>query len=64
MNKLFDLIIATQLSTSFAWMCAIGAHLVERYANENWQFSVWVLIVISATFSLAPYLLFTNKENA
>lgn len=63
MNKLLDLIMGTQLSTSFAWMCAVGAHLVDKYANPNWQFSVYILLGISVLFMLAPYTLFLNSEN-
>ena len=63
MSKFLDLIIATQLSTSFAWMCALCAHLVDQYANTNWQFSVYVLLGISVIFMLAPYLIFNNPDN-
>ena len=63
MSKFLDLIIATQLSTSFAWMYALCAHLVDQYANTNWQFSVYVLLGISVIFMLAPYLIFDNQEN-
>lgn len=63
MNKFLDLILATQLSTTFAFFCAIGAHLVENYANENWQFSVYVLLGISMIFMVIPYVLFINPEN-
>ena len=63
MSKFLDLIIATQLSTSFAWICAIGAHLVDQYANVNWQFSTYILLGISVMFMLAPYLIFDNQEN-
>lgn len=62
MNKILDLIMATQLSTSFAWMCAVGAHLVDKFANENWQFSVYVLLGICVIFMLAPYTLFLNNQ--
>lgn len=56
MKKLLDLILATQFSTSVAWMCAIGAHLVANHANENWTFSVYLLLVISVMFMLFPHI--------
>jgi hypothetical protein len=62
-NRFLDFIIATQLSTSFAWMCAIGAHLIDKYANENWQFSVYVLLGVTVLFMLAPYTFLCNEEN-
>jgi hypothetical protein len=62
-NKALDLILATQLSTAFAFFAAIGAHLVANHANDNWQFSVYVLLGMSVVFMLAPYSLFMNKEN-
>jgi hypothetical protein len=61
-DHFFDLMLATQMSTSFAWMCAIGAHLVSVYANPDWQFSVYVLLVISLVFMLCPYLIFVEDE--
>ena len=63
MNKFLDLIIATQFSTTVAFFCAIGAHLVDKFANENWQFSVYFLLVVSVIFMLMPYILFMNEEN-
>lgn len=63
MNRFLDFIMATQLSTSFAWMCAIGAHLMDKYANQNWQFSVYLLLGISMIFMLAPYTFLCNQEN-
>lgn len=63
MNRFLDFIIATQLSTSFAWMCAIIAHLVDKYANENWQFSVYFLLGVTVLFMLAPYTFLCNEEN-
>jgi hypothetical protein len=61
MNPLFDMALATQLSTSFAWLCAIAAHLVNKYANANWQFSVYILLPITVLFMLLPYLV-VNPE--
>jgi hypothetical protein len=60
--KLVDLILATQLSTSAAFLCAIVAHLVAKEANENWQFSVYVLLVFSACFMLFPHVV-TLRES-
>ena len=62
MNKYLDLMIATQLTTVFAFFAAIGAHLMAEYANPNWQFAVYVLLGISMLFMLAPYVLFLNQE--
>jgi len=62
-NKYLDLMIATQLTTVFAFFAAISAHLMANHANPNWHFSVYVLLVISALFMLAPYILFLNQEN-
>jgi hypothetical protein len=62
-NKFLDLVLATQLSTSFAWICAVVAHLTDKYANENWQFSVYISLGLSVLFMLAPYALFLSKEN-
>lgn len=63
MNKLLDLLLMTQLSTAFAFFCAIGAHLVASHANENWHFSVYVLLVLACGFMLAPYALTLNEQN-
>lgn len=63
MSKFLDLILGVQFSTSIAWMCAIAAHLVANHANDNWQFGVYVLLVISLAFMLAPYGMFLNEEN-
>lgn len=63
MNKALDLILATQLSTAFAFFAAIGAHLVATHANDNWHFSVYILLGITVLFMLSPYALFMNQEN-
>lgn len=63
MSKLLDLVIAVQLSTCIAFFCAIGAHLVSNHANENWQFSVYVLNTIGVLFMLIPYLIFDREES-
>lgn len=63
MRKFLDLILATQLSTSAAWMCAIGAHLVATKANENWDFSVYVLLVISVLFMLFPHIVVIKEKS-
>lgn len=63
MNKLVDLMLATQLSTSFAWICAIGAHLTAKYMNDNWQFAVYFQLVLSVLFMLVPYLIYEREEN-
>lgn len=57
MRKYSSLILAVQLSTSFAFFCAIGAHLVATSLNENWTFSVYFLLSLSAIFMLIPHLL-------
>jgi Na+/phosphate symporter len=61
-RKLTDLIVATQMSTSFAFFCAIGAHLVATKANENWQFSVYVLLVIAVLFMLFPHIVTGDND--
>lgn len=63
MNKALDLILAVQLSTAFAFFAAIGAHLIANHANDNWQFSVYLLLGISVLFMVAPYAMFLNQEN-
>ena len=60
MRKLTDMIIAVQFATSCAFACAIGAHLVTLHAHDNWQFSVYFLLVASMLFMLFPHLI--NKE--
>jgi len=62
-NRFLDYILTSQLTTSVAWACAVGAHLVERYANENWQFSVYVLLIVSALFMALPYIFLYNEES-
>lgn len=61
MNKIMDTIISTQMSCTIAYGAMIGAHLVERHANENWQFAIYVLLAIGVLFMLFPYL-FMDKS--
>lgn len=63
MNKTLDLIIAVQVTTGFAFAATICAHLIDNYANPNWQFSVYVMLGIAVMMMLAPYWLFLNQEN-
>lgn len=63
MNRILDLMLGVQLSTSFAWMSAIAAHLVANHAPESWEFSVYILLGISVLFMLVPYTMFLNEEN-
>ena len=65
MNKIQDLVIATQFSTVCAAVCTYIAHLIASGAvlNENWDFSVYLLLVIATIFMLAPHLLDTSKPS-
>jgi len=58
MSKFTDLILGTQLSTSIAWICAIGADYVVKHGYEQWQWSVYVILVISLVFMLVPHIMF------
>jgi len=57
-NKLTDYVIATQLSTVFAAVCVYCAHLVASGAilNDNWDFSVYVLLTVATLFMLFPHI--------
>lgn len=63
MNKLLDLILAVQVTTSLSWMFILVAHFADKYSPESWQFMVPVSLVLAICFMAAPYAIFLNKEN-
>jgi len=64
MNRITDIIVATQLSTVVAFACMYLAHLIEagHILNPNWNFAVWVLLAVAIFFMLLPHLICHNND--
>ena len=63
MNRLTDMTLATQFSTVIAGVCTYLAHLIEagHILNPNWNFAVYVLLVIAMVFMILPYLIVDHE---
>jgi len=59
MNKITDIVIATQLSTCFAAFFTYCAHMIENgsWLNPNWLFAVYILLAFAMTFMLVPHII-------
>ena len=59
MNRITDILIATQFSTVVAFACMYLAHLIEagHILNPNWNFAVWVLLAVAMFFMLLPHFI-------
>ena len=64
MNRITDIVIATQLSTCMAAFCTFMAHLIDNGSilNANWHFAVYVLLAIATVFMLFPHLVSHKAE--
>jgi hypothetical protein len=64
-NKITDIVIATQLSTCFAAFFTYIAHLIENGSilNANWMWAVYVLMGFAMTFMLVPHIICKDKEH-
>ena len=58
MNRLTDIKLGTTLSTIVSMLCMYLAHLIGNGSilNDNWNFMIYVSLVISMIFMVFPYL--------
>lgn len=58
MNKVTDIKLGTQLSTVFAMISMYIAHLIGNgtILNDNWNFMIYICLIISTVFMVFPYL--------
>jgi hypothetical protein len=59
MNRVTDIVIATQLCTAIAALFTFLAHLIENgtILNPNWMFAVYVLMFFACLFMLFPHII-------
>lgn len=64
MNRVTDIVIATQCSTVMAACCTVLAILIDNgtILNANWQFAVYVLLTVATIFMLVPHIVSHKTE--
>lgn len=65
MNRVTDIVIATQCSTVMAACCTVLAILIDNgtILNANWQFAVYVLLTVATIFMLVPHIVSHKTEH-
>lgn len=64
MNKVTDIKLGTTLSTIASMLCMYFAHLIGNGSilNDNWNFMIYVSLVIAMFFMIFPYLFHNDTD--